>query len=1602
MEVLRALRRYSLMALLTSLLFWSFNAGGVFADVIVDNGGIGTSFTGTWLVSGGSQPYGLDSLWSRDGATYMWRFESQPAGMYEVLMWWSGYSSRATSVAVDISYYGGRQNVSINQHENAGRWNSLGTYYFNSSGSVTITAASGASVSTCADAVWFRLVSQNAPPTAYIDSISPNPAEMGQAIEFAGYGTDAEGSIKAYQWESNINGVISNSGAFSTSALAEGVHTISFRVQDNENVWSQPATQVLVVGNESAEVIIDNRDAGTSRTGTWQVSGAPGPYGADSLWSRDGATFTWRFTVPQSGNYRVSMWWTEWSSRSTNIPVDIQYAGGTARVYINQRQNGGQWNSLGEYSFEAGRSYGVTITAQPNPSSTCADAVRFEYVAAANIPPTAAIDSIKPNPAKTGEKITFSGHGTDSDGTVVNYEWRSSVDGYLSNLASFSSSTLSAGAHTIFFRVQDDEGAWSAEVSESLSVGAEAEEHIYIALIYNWENLKPQYISVLQSLGAYQQGSVWIYKNAAQQKTYTIHWVESIDALKQALKTPSAHIICAGHSNYGLGPVFATSTEISKQVINDVRYIDDDRIFNVSTPWVHVDTRYLRASQAYPYWWSIFKDGTSGIMPYDFGDPRGEPAYNYYLTYQVSGDPNYYKVETVRNGALERFFDSGRRVWYSADGSEPDSNDPNHLKYFITNTQPWFPSFESVGNWAVSKSTAGYYKENYLYTQAGQGNKKARYLFTIPKAGNYNVSAWWPATGTQTSAAPYTVNHGLGSTAVTVDQRINGGRWNSLGKFYFDANEYSVLLTDNAESGLVVADGVKVGDVNNPPEVVQSDFIAVPTYGPAPLNVTFINTGTGDLTSRVWNFGDGLTNNSRDFIAHQYTSPGTYTVSLTVSGPLGSNSRTKVNYITVGGTTPGLRAEFAAGIWGLIMGGADPRNASVPMVLDFTDISTGDLRKGITYRPSAGYSGTATFAYTVRDNMGQLSNEANVSVIVGDSPVARDDSAITSVGTAVVIGVLANDTDPNGTIMANTVEVTSGPNDGVVDVNTVDGTITYTPAPEFTGVDRFTYTVKDNTGALSNSAVVTVIVGNSPVANNDSAITKIGAPVSIGVVKNDVDSDGNIIPSTVVITDGPNNGSVDVNAVDGTVTYSPEPAFAGTDRFTYQVEDDAGNLSNEATVTVIVSNLPVARDDAVITSVDKEVTINVLANDADSNGTIDPGTIVVMWYPSNGTVTVHDPWSWDFGDGQISHEQNPIHVYATPGIYTVSLTVTDARGNKATETKKNLVRAVVYEKNIDNVDYPKTHFRNKTIVFRKEIEIASQELKYSRMLYDSCNSGNYYIGTFHRGLMFYTVSNSGSRGSVLYLRACLEGKSDEQIWETVQAFEPSYDYYNFDKAPSLLQPAALSMLAMPNTNLSQATVDVAVSAENEKKIRELKNLAPGKVFERLKDADFWTDGALLHKAIFATFENKKKEAIDLAMGRLKLRPTEMVDGKVVRRTVDLYLAKKILGVFSDEAVGGLLKLYKDGDAVTRGNIIRIGGELADNAAMRSLLISAMEDKTSIEDKDPELTGEPLRICDLAYNQLVLKYKIKDVLRTIGTGHGIETRDYHINALKSRF
>ena len=117
-------------------------AAGSGADIIIDNGQSGTSFTGTWSTSAATGFYGTDSLWGRNGATYTWSFDSEPAGLYEVSMWWTEYSSRSDAAPVAINHAMGTENLTVNQQTDGGDWNLLGTgtYYFDTAGSVTLSA----------------------------------------------------------------------------------------------------------------------------------------------------------------------------------------------------------------------------------------------------------------------------------------------------------------------------------------------------------------------------------------------------------------------------------------------------------------------------------------------------------------------------------------------------------------------------------------------------------------------------------------------------------------------------------------------------------------------------------------------------------------------------------------------------------------------------------------------------------------------------------------------------------------------------------------------------------------------------------------------------------------------------------------------------------------------------------------------------------------------------------------------------------------------------------------------------------------------------------------------------------------------------------------------------------------------------------------------------------------------------------------------------------------------------------------------------------------------------------------------------------------------
>lgn len=130
-----------------------------------------------------------------------------------------------------------------------------------------------------------------------------------------------------------------------------------------------------------------------------------------------------------------------------------------------------------------------------------------------------------------------------------------------------------------------------------------------------------------------------------------------------------------------------------------------------------------------------------------------------------------------------------------------------------------------------------------------------------------------------------------------------------------------------------------------------------------------------------------------------------------------------------------------------------------------------------------------------------------------------------------------------------------------------DGTtITYTPDPDFFGVDCFFYDISD--GSLTDTATVCVTVtavNDAPSANDDAATTEEDTAVVVPVLDNDSDVDGD--PLAAVLVTGPSNGFLTLNP-DGSFIYTPAVGFSGTDSFTYQSSD--GVASDTATVTITV------------------------------------------------------------------------------------------------------------------------------------------------------------------------------------------------------------------------------------------------------------------------------------------------------------------------------------------------------------------------------------------------------------------------------------------------
>ncbi|MEM6317606.1 MAG: tandem-95 repeat protein [Bacteroidota bacterium] len=154
---------------------------------------------------------------------------------------------------------------------------------------------------------------------------------------------------------------------------------------------------------------------------------------------------------------------------------------------------------------------------------------------------------------------------------------------------------------------------------------------------------------------------------------------------------------------------------------------------------------------------------------------------------------------------------------------------------------------------------------------------------------------------------------------------------------------------------------------------------------------------------------------------------------------------------------------------------------------------------------------------------------------------------------------------------------TENPLNGTVTDNN-DGIITYTPNQTFNGLDTLTYQVcDDGIPALCDTARVIIIIGsvnNAPIAMDDTEQTNEDAPITINALLNAVDIDGDLNGDSIRLIVNPINGFV-VDNGDSTLTYTPNPNFAGLDSLQYEICDTSatGSLCDIAWVLITVNSV---------------------------------------------------------------------------------------------------------------------------------------------------------------------------------------------------------------------------------------------------------------------------------------------------------------------------------------------------------------------------------------------------------------------------------------------
>jgi len=433
---------------------------------------------------------------------------------------------------------------------------------------------------------------------------------------------------------------------------------------------------------------------------------------------------------------------------------------------------------------------------------------------------------------------------------------------------------------------------------------------------------------------------------------------------------------------------------------------------------------------------------------------------------------------------------------------------------------------------------------------------------------------------------------------------------------YTTAGTYTVALTETGPGGSDTRTRTDYVVVSEPPPVAE--FVGSPISGVLPLTVNFTNQSTGMITSHAWTFGDGGTSTAA-FPSHVYTTAGTYTVALTETGPGGSDTRTRTDYVVVNEPPP--VAEFVG----------SPLSGVVPLTVDFTNQSTGPITShawtfgdggtSTAASPSHVYSaaGTYTVALTETGPGGSDTRTRTNYVVVNEPPPVAEFVGSPLAGLAPLTVDFTNQS--TGVITGHA--WTFG-----------DGGSSSASSPSHTYTTGGTYTVALTEtgpgGASTRTRTDYVVVSEPPPVAEFEGSPLLGvAPLLVDFTSQ---STGAITSHAWNFGDGGTSSDA-----------SPSHTYAAAGTYTVALtETGPGGSDTRTRVDYVVVNDPPPVADFGFSPASGLAPLLVDFSDL-----------------SSGPIT---SWAWDFGDGASSTLPSPSHVYALAGLYTVSLLVTGPGG----------------------------------------------------------------------------------------------------------------------------------------------------------------------------------------------------------------------------------------------------------------------------------------------------------------------------------------------------